>query len=193
MMALTLHRQRYDSLLELLTDRTSEIHLEAHAKAKDEVAYQQRPESRSVLTKINLGSGIYDIFLSFGTIRIRFSTYSMRSQAVKKGDTRGFSRAKPLQRQITATFLPKFHGWPLLEWVIGHQFNSIKFGLQSFNLRPGTSRIFDSSSRGDLEAVRRLIENGLASPNDVDEEGWTPLHVSRTLSRILYADLNFDC
>jgi hypothetical protein len=79
---------------------------------------------------------------------------------------------------IVATFLPKIISWRILECTFKQRNGSIGAGLRTFNLRPGWSPIFEYASRGDLQGVRRLIEDGLASPNDVDPDGWTVLHVS---------------
>jgi hypothetical protein len=43
---------------------------------------------------------------------------------------------------------------------------------------PGNADIFTYAKLGDVDNIRRLFENGLASPHDVhSESGITPLHV----------------
>ena len=46
---------------------------------------------------------------------------------------------------------------------------------------------------GDLGKVRELIEDGQVSQNDVDEDGWTPLHVSGFFrTKLLMTDINLQ-
>lgn len=51
------------------------------------------------------------------------------------------------------------------------------FGLRSFTIIPESSPIFRACERGDLAAVRGLLNEGEASVHDQDKFGWTPLHV----------------
>ena len=81
------------------------------------------------------------------------------------------------QKQIIATFIPGFFKFPILEWRLTQSYNaSWKAGFQSLNLRPGWSPIFKYSALGDMQNIQRLIEAGLASPNDINTDGWTVLH-----------------
>jgi hypothetical protein len=46
---------------------------------------------------------------------------------------------------------------------------------------PGNSQVFRAVQNGTLEELRRLFDEGLASPYSVDEVGWTLLHVGNAL------------
>jgi hypothetical protein len=185
MIVLTSYRQRHESLFELITKIKRDIpflrSFEKEVSGRNQVALQQEIRDSYTLTKTNLGSRTYELYLSFGTLRIRLLTYAATPKRQKDG-ARTSVIAKPKYRQTLITFLPNFDKWPMLEWTFGHQFNSIKAGIQCFNLRPGWSPIFEFCSIGDLESVRRLIEEGHASPYDIDPDGWTPLHVSLLFS-----------
>jgi hypothetical protein len=124
-------------------------------------------------TKVKLGTTIYELRLSFGTIHVRLTKESVIDKSTQMEIIKGRSHLK-----IVATFLPKFTSWRILECTFNQRYNSIDAGLQTFNIRPGWSPIFDFASRGDLPSVKNLIQDGLASPNDVDPEGWTVLYVS---------------
>ncbi len=66
----------------------------------------------------------------------------------------------------------------------GHRgFYKIQPSIAWFSVLPEDSPIFSSAKVGDLDHVRYLLVNGLASPFDQDPEGWTPLHVSFPESR----------
>jgi hypothetical protein len=123
--------------------------------------------------KMHLGTTMYELHLSFGTIRVRFVKESVIDNLAEMEIIK-----RPSHLKIVATFLPKITSWRILECTFNHRYTSIDAGLQSFNLRPAWSPIFEYASRGDLQAVRRLLEDGLASPNDIDPDGWTILHVS---------------
>jgi len=45
------------------------------------------------------------------------------------------------------------------------------WSLQSLNIVPGNSEIFDACTRCDIAAARRLFDQGRASPFDIDENG----------------------
>lgn len=72
-----------------------------------------------------------------------------------------------------------------MEWTFKHAYNSVGFGLRTFNPRPVWSPIFEFSAYGYIDRVRELILGGEASPYDVDPNGWTALHVS-SMSGELY-------
>jgi hypothetical protein len=130
---------------------------------------------RNRFKKAHLGTKLYEVQLSFGTIRIRLVKESVIDKSSQFSDKEVIERPKHLK--IVATFLPKFTSWRILECTFNQRYNSVDAGLYTFNLRPGWSPIFEYSSRGDVQNVRRLIEEGRASPNDVDPDGWTVLHV----------------
>jgi hypothetical protein len=126
--------------------------------------------------KMHLGTTTYDLHLSFGTIRVRLVRESVAENSTKLEVIK-----RSWHWKIVVTFLPKSTSWRILECTFNQRYNSINAGIQTFNLRPGRSLIFDYASRGDLEGVKKLIGDGLASPNDVDPDGWTVLHVSSIL------------
>jgi len=137
---------------------------------------QHLPSPDCRFTKVHLGSNTYELHLSFGIIRIRLLTYSFKDK-IHPGRNVGSGRW-PKHSQVIATFLPGFTQLPMLEWTISRMFNSLKVGLQICNVIPAWSPIFEFTKSGDLVNVRKLMDEGLASPNDVDEEGLTVLHVS---------------
>ena len=57
-------------------------------------------------------------------------------------------------------------------------FNNWKYTLTSYNVVPPESPIFCACDDRDIDEVRRLFDEGLASPFDVAPNGETPLHVS---------------
>jgi hypothetical protein len=185
MKVLTSCRQRHESLFELIAKTKRDIpflrSFENSVSGRNQVALQQEVRNSYTLTKTNLGCSKFELYLSFGTVRVRLLTYAVTLKRQKDG-ARTSVIAKPKYRQTLITFLPNFNKWPMLDWTFGRQFNSIKAGLQCFNLRPGWSPIFEFCSTGDLESVQRLIEEGHASPYDIDPDGWTPLHVSLLFS-----------
>ncbi|KAE9379389.1 ankyrin [Stipitochalara longipes BDJ] len=129
---------------------------------------------RNKFKKIHLGTKIYELHLSFGIIRIRMARESVIDGSTQRNHMSLMKR--PTYWRIIATFLPKIKSWKTLECTFNRKYNSIDAGLQTFNMRPEWSPIFDCASHGDMQGMRRLIEDGLASPNDVDPDGWTVLH-----------------
>jgi hypothetical protein len=173
---LTSYRQRHDSLFQLFTNIKRDIPFSKEVSGRNQVALQQGVRNSYRLTKTNLRSSTYELQLSFGAFRIRFLTYAAASNRQKDG-VRTSMIVKPTHSQMLISFLPNFSQLSVLEWTFSRQFHSIKAALQCFNIRPGWSPIFEFCKKGYIEKVRRLIEKGLASPNDVDPDGWTPLHV----------------
>jgi len=53
-----------------------------------------------------------------------------------------------------------------------------QYNLRPFNMRDADSPIFLACRLGDFDQVRRLLDEGQASPFDVGPEGVTPLHAS---------------
>ena len=180
MIVLTSYRQRHESLFELITKIKRDIpflrSFEKEVSGRNQVALQQEVRNSYTLTKTNLGSSTYELHLSFGTLRIRLLNYAAALKRQEHG-ARTSMIVKPTHSQILISFVPNFSQFSVLEWSFSRQFQVIKAALQCFNLRPGWSPIFEFCKKGDIRNVRRLIEEGLASPNDVDPDGWTPLHV----------------
>jgi hypothetical protein len=125
--------------------------------------------------RMHLGIKTYSLHLSFGVIRIRIVREAFIENAYPPTCCEKIRR--PKHWKMVATFLPKFAYWKILELTFNQRYNSISAGLQTFHLRPGWSPIFEYVNHGDLQGVLNLIHNGFASPNDVDQEGWTVLHV----------------
>lgn len=57
-------------------------------------------------------------------------------------------------------------------------FSNWQYVLTPYNVISERSRIFRACRRRDFLEVRRLLDEGLASPRDVSSRGRTPLHVS---------------
>lgn len=163
-----------------IMDRMADaIHLDNPAgfvrDAKDIEVIQRRCDEYQS-TRTQLGSSTHELHLSFGVFRVRLVTYLIRG---KSSQATGIELSTgSTQKQIIATFTPGFFKLPMLEWRFtrGCKY-SWTAGLQSLNLRPGWSPVFEYATIGDLQNVQRLIEEGLASPNDVDPDSWTVLHV----------------
>lgn len=168
-------RQRQDSLQRLLTQMIPRPHRNQFQQSST-TQTAASGISRNIdrrFKKMHLGTTMYELHLSFGTIRVRFVKESVIDKLAQMEIIK-----RPSHLKIVATFLPKITSWRILECTFNHRYSSLDAGLQTFNLRPAWSPIFEYASRGDLQAVRRLLEDGLASPNDVDPDGWTVLHVS---------------
>jgi len=121
-------------------------------------------------------SKFYELQLSFGVIRVKFDTYSVKNRALRAGS---FGTSLRLHHKImAATFHPTFNYCPIITWNFTRRFGALSAGFQTLNVRPGWSKIFHFAGNGEILAVQGLIEEGLASPNDVDPDGWTVLHVS---------------
>ena len=125
--------------------------------------------------KLHLGTQMYELRLSFGVVRIRLVKESVIEGSSQQGHT--ILMRRPTHCRVVATFLPKVTTWKVLECTFNRKYTTIDAGLQTYNVRPEWSPIFARASRGDMEGVRSLLEEGLASLNDVDPEGWTVLHV----------------
>jgi len=52
------------------------------------------------------------------------------------------------------------------------------FNLSIYNIVPHNSLVFQYATSGNLEGLRDLFKSGLASPFDMDMNGFTVLHVS---------------
>jgi len=132
--------------------------------------------SLSKFTKVLLHTSSHNTFLTFGNFRIRFFTYlvgekSSPASAVDK--QRGLKH-----RKVTITFSPHIISSSVREWSAAQCLGSWKIVFQTLNIRPEWSPIFEYAIRGDIPNVRRMLQEGLASPNDVTPDGWTVLHVS---------------
>jgi Ankyrin repeats (many copies) len=163
-------------LFELILAIKRDIPFSKEVSGRNHLVLQQAVGNSYKLMKTNLRSSTYELRLSFGTLRIRLLDYAATLKHREYG-ARTSMVVKPTHSQILISFLPNFSQFSVLEWSFSRQFQGIKAALQSFNLRPGWSPIFEFCMKGDIRNVRRLIEEGLASPNDVDPDGWTPVHV----------------
>ena len=137
--------------------------------------YKSRTKSNLRLGHVPIFSRTFELRFSLGTFRIRFVTPTCRDRTLfaRRIDL----RQKPRVYQLTLTFLPCMVLSTVLNFTLGCQYNSLRAGIQTFNLRPTTTPIFESCSLGDIDNVRMLIMQGKASPQDVDPDGWTLLHV----------------
>lgn len=50
--------------------------------------------------------------------------------------------------------------------------------LSIYNVRPSDAPIFRYANEGNIDAIKRLFQGNMASPYDVDEDGYSLLHVS---------------
>lgn len=174
--------QRHDSLLAMMMKLAPALAQKcASARATDTQDLQIRGQpiliNESGFTKVFLGSTIYEIHLSFGTICIRISSHIIKSKDIKLSSDDLVHRRR--QQDISASFIPDCFLSSVFKWNLTRGHYS-QMTLKCFNLRPGWSPIFRHSAQGDINKVRELIEGGKASPYDMDEDGWTPLHVSDT-------------
>jgi hypothetical protein len=76
----------------------------------------------------------------------------------------------------------QFPRWPLRGKLEFDLRMSLSRGLQSFGFRcyntlENESLVFTYVRHGNLEGMLRLFDTGFASPLDIDEQGWTLLHV----------------
>ena len=171
-------RRRHDSLLAMIAKITPNLparSLFSRSTQGVQIFEEQTlPSNGNGCTKVLLGSTIYEIHLSFGTFRVRISTHITKFKDRPLSSTDLLRKKR--QQEITASFVPACCLASVFEWTISRGYCP-QMTFKSFNLRPGWSPIFKYSALGDIQRVRQLIEEGSASPNDVDEDGWTPLHV----------------
>jgi hypothetical protein len=137
---------------------------------------QSHSDHHGGFTTISLGCKTHEIVLSFGTFRIRVVDYIRKRKDQKTFEFRLLQKRRH-KRIDMSLILSELLPW-VPDWKFTMGFPSWKVSFQSLNLRPDGSRIFLYCHRGDILGVQRLLDEGLASPNDVDEEGMTALHVS---------------
>jgi hypothetical protein len=137
-------------------------------------SYAMKPQTAS--RKAQLETNTYEAHLSFGIIRFKFIKSIIRDKRPPQNPPRSSRRSQ--QNIINVTFLPCVPWFRMLQCTLSQSFGSFSISLQAHQLRPGWSPIFDFAGRGDIQSVRRLFNEGLASPNDVNSDGWTVLHVS---------------
>ena len=139
----------------------------------EEVALDRRVAVMSTtahLTTPQLLNGI------LGSLFLGFSNYVIQTRAPGKRINRGRSRR---------AFNLKYH-FP--QWLLSHALSlSVTYGgttgpellLKIPKARPGNSEIFYFACTGNVEGMRALFRNGLASPDDIEfGSGLTALHVS---------------
>lgn len=61
-------------------------------------------------------------------------------------------------------------------------FTSIEQCLRYYPVVPETAEIFEACKQGNISWVQSLLDRNVASPFDTDPNGWTPLHVSYTIT-----------
>ncbi|KAH7360434.1 ankyrin repeat-containing domain protein [Rhexocercosporidium sp. MPI-PUGE-AT-0058] len=173
--------QRCDSTLQLFTNFTQLIPQRAvpgfgtPSTHSHTLGYH---DSSSRLIRKPIWSCDYKLRLSFATIRVKFLAHAMSENS--HGKAKRMLARKQKQYTLVASFSPNICHGPVMEWTFKHSYNSIGFGLRTFNPRPIWSPIFESAAYGDIEKVRELILEGKASPYDVDPNGWTALHYAAT-------------
>lgn len=143
-------------------------------------------------TKVFLESAIIEFPMSFGTFRVQTSTHITKPRGCISNGIDALRKLK--QQQITASFIPGFLLSSAFELTLTWGYRS-ETTFKIFNVRPGWSPIFKYAALGDFDNVRRLLEDGSASLNDVDEDGWTPLHVgsrSHSISHLLTPNFKYS-
>ena len=135
---------------------------------------QQLIDGVSSVTTVSFDSTTYEMSLSFGSFRVRISSHTTKPKGSRLSVMDLTHKRR--RKEITASFIPGCFMSSAFEWTLSTGFYS-QMVLKCFNLRPGWSPIFRYSAEGDLYTVQTLIDGGSASIYDVDEVGWTPLHV----------------
>jgi len=173
--------QQHESLLTAISDMTRPHFLENPNDSRTSVSLapiMQKVRSNNVdFRKCSLTSTSYEFRLSFGTIRIRDSIHSTQPKIGQRMARSDVDKSK-LHRRITASFVPSYFLPSMLECTLRRDYSPWSFCFKTFNLRPDGSPIFEYCIIGNNTGVQKLIANGLASPNDVNSEGMTPLHVN---------------
>jgi hypothetical protein len=146
------------------------------AKDRVFVVYPYNMNSKTASRKAQLETNTYEAHLSFGIIRFKFIKSMTRDKKTPQDALRSSRRSQ--QKMINITFLPCVPRFKMLQCTLSQSFGSLSISLQAHQLRPGWSPIFDFAGRGNIQSVRSLFDEGLASPNDVNSDGWTVLHVS---------------
>jgi hypothetical protein len=149
---------------------------EVLAKDPVPVANSYTMNSRTASRQIQLETNTYEARLSFGVIRFKVLKSMARDTKLSPNPLGNNRRSR--QKVINVTFLPCAPWLKMLECTLSQSFGSCSIALQAHCVRPGWSPIFELAGRGDIQSVRRLFNEGLASPNDVNSDGWTVLHVS---------------
>lgn len=193
---LTFPRQHQVSMLDLV--KKLQDHSDSGESKKSETrslvvdTFRKRHSDSKWITRIRHSASSYEVRLSFGTFRISSVSYFTRDKTLLSP---GLAVVNiPGHNQITVSFIPEIFNASLWEWAFVRSFGSWKVNLQSLNVRPGWSPIFKFATRGDIKNVRKLIAEGLASPNDVEhDDGWTVLHVSYSCINKLPANSHKVC
>jgi hypothetical protein len=133
----------------------------------------QKPYSKSV-SQISSFLGI-----------VRFSSSSLQ---VASGDLREANEASNMVRFQTQTYF-SFHpsGW-LQTWgldfgiqvKVTKSFSGLDYSLRTYRAVPDEAPVFRYSRDGNVDGIRALFDEHLASPWDVNSTGLTPLFVSYT-------------
>lgn len=172
-------RQRQDFLLATMMNLTPALPEGCPTKEIAPISPSQDIQSLPMndygFTKISVGSAVYEFDLSFGTIRVQFANHVAKPKRASDS-VHNQLIARRLHRQIAASFVPRYFLSSIFHLTVSMSF-SRKITFATFNLRPGWSPIFKYCITGDIIGLQGLINTGLASPNDVDSEGLTALHV----------------
>jgi hypothetical protein len=109
-----------------------------------------------------------------------FGTLYYRSQIVRIGsedDTYGEFDQKELETSWTLIPSTWLLGKGLSLWI-ARSTHGWKHHIEYFPIVPHDALIFRYSLEGNVEGVRHLLQQRLASPRDRDDQGFTALHVS---------------
>ena len=183
---LTYHRRQYDSFLAMMPLRPSFDSRDSFTSITSDTNISSKGPSllrESTDKKVSLSSRVFEIPLSFGKFRVRISTHVVKP----RGPTSEVSLIQRLrQQQITTTFIPAGLLSSVLEWTFSRGYCP-QATFKIFHLRPSGSEVFRCTALGHVNKLRLMIEEGAASPNDVDEDGWTLLHVRRSSELLTFS------
>ena len=142
-----------------------------------------RRAKRQTLTNTTSTTSSYISRTFFGSIVTTTRTRSLKSRFVEDDD----SDDEECQYEQESSFRILPAQWLLkLGFNYAYNFSTHDSSIQGWqwcikpvNLVPNDAPIFEFCRQGNLEKVRGLLSQNLASVRDVSSWGWTPLHVSQ--------------
>jgi hypothetical protein len=178
---LTTQSQRHESLLSVMNDISRARPNETYDRIGSTIDLRQRTGSISPRGSVGVRKGAltstcYEFHLSFGIVRIRVSNRSMTRRSTINNH-RNDLRTVTNHRRVVASFVPGYFLSSVLECTLSRGYSPWSLVFKMPNLRPDWSPIFKYCCSGDIPAIQKLFEDGLASPTDTNSEGMTPLHV----------------
>ena len=123
-----------------------------------------------------------------GTLFIGYSGSPLLSQRCDQVSCRG-------RRNSSTSFIYQFPRWFLISRMIQLKAKVTKLYGPELSLRfnrviDGCALVFYYATTGDLCKMKKLFQQGCASPNDVRfDSGWTPFHVSIVAGFGMFSDI----